>query len=156
ARIVNSLFAQNAASRATGAADILQESPGLLQVLHTTIAQPGSIPCAAIVNLTGTLGITDSIIVSDSIDINGVAGIAREDYNLFFANGCDRLGAINIGGNSVVSNPLFLNPAADNYHLGPLSPAIDRGINAGIPFDFDGDARPLGAGFDIGYDEALW
>jgi hypothetical protein len=45
-----------------------------------------------------------------------------------------------------------------NYHLQPVSPAIDAGTSnkAGISAptdDFDGDSRPLQAGFEIGADE---
>ena len=44
----------------------------------------------------------------------------------------------------------------DNYHLSMGSAAIDKATDLGVPIDFDGDARPFGAGFDIGYDEAIW
>lgn len=39
------------------------------------------------------------------------------------------------------------------YHLGPDSPCIDAGMDAGIYDDIDGQARPWGAGFDMGADE---
>jgi hypothetical protein len=39
------------------------------------------------------------------------------------------------------------------YHLRGGSAAIDAGMNAGIGHDIDGDARPVGSGFDIGADE---
>ena len=42
-----------------------------------------------------------------------------------------------------------------DYHLRDGSPAIDAGLSTGAPTtDFDGDARPLGGGVDIGLDEA--
>ncbi len=44
-------------------------------------------------------------------------------------------------------------PAGDDYHLGVGSAAVDAGTNVGIPTDFDGEPRPQGVGFDIGYDE---
>jgi hypothetical protein len=47
----------------------------------------------------------------------------------------------------------FVNPAASDYHLRFSSAAIDAGLDAGVYFDFDGDPRPLGNGFDIGFDE---
>ena len=42
---------------------------------------------------------------------------------------------------------------ADGYHLGKGSAAIDRGVDAGVTDDIDGEDRPLGAGFDLGADE---
>jgi hypothetical protein len=61
---------------------------------------------------------------------------------------------IDEGGNSI--NVLFtpLDPAAGNYHITAVSPAVDQGAATGAPAtDYDGEARPSGAGFDIGADE---
>ena len=77
----------------------------------------------------------------------------REDYNLFAGNGFDLVGAITSPGHSFDGNPAFVDPAVDNYHLSFTSATIDAGTNAGVTADFDGDPRPLGAGFDIGFDE---
>jgi predicted outer membrane repeat protein len=154
-RIVNSLFAHNFAhSNVSGAAAELQlENPGALQILHTTIAGAAQNTNPAIVVLNGTVSITDSNIVSHSVGIIQAGGSVREDYNLFFGNTNDSVGAISTGGHSVSNDPAFVNPAGDNYHLALNSPAIDAGVDAGVTADFDGDPRPLGAGFDIGFDE---
>jgi hypothetical protein len=46
---------------------------------------------------------------------------------------------------------LFLNPAGNNYHLKPDSPAVDSGASlVDVPDDLEGNPRPLGGGFDIG------
>jgi len=56
----------------------------------------------------------------------------------------------------VFSNPLFVDPAAGDYHLQIGSPMIDRGTSAGAPStDYDGQARPTGEGVDIGADEVV-
>ena len=47
-----------------------------------------------------------------------------------------------------------MNPSAGDYHLGSGSAALDAGVDAGMTTDFDGDPRPIGTGFDIGFDEA--
>lgn len=61
----------------------------------------------------------------------------------------------NASGN-LEAEPLFVNPAMDNFHLRPNSPAINAGtaVNA-PPSDVDAEARPAGAALDIGYDEVL-
>ncbi len=58
------------------------------------------------------------------------------------------------GDDYVEGDPRFINPAAANFHLPGYSPAVDRGSPSGAPArDFDGQARPCGAGYDIGADE---
>lgn len=52
---------------------------------------------------------------------------------------------------TLVADPLFVNPAAGNFHLQPGSPAINSGQNAGAPAtDIDGVPRPQGGYVDIG------
>jgi hypothetical protein len=48
-------------------------------------------------------------------------------------------------------DPLFVNPAARDFHLQAGSPAIDKGIPvSGLLQDPDGVSRPQGAGWDVG------
>jgi hypothetical protein len=71
-------------------------------------------------------------------------------------------GTIGLLGN-IGTNPTFVNPAANNYHLAKGSPAIDHGSNADIidSTDWDGDPRNLDgdadgtAITDMGYDEVV-
>ncbi len=53
----------------------------------------------------------------------------------------------------VRGNPAFVAPDNGDYHIGDASAAINRGVNAGVTDDIDGQARPAGAGYDIGADE---
>jgi hypothetical protein len=46
-----------------------------------------------------------------------------------------------------------VNAAAHDYHLSAGSPAVDA-ADFGPDHDFEGEARPNGARFDIGADEA--
>lgn len=61
--------------------------------------------------------------------------------------------ATNQDGNSFVSEPaaLFVNAAANDYHLSASSPAIDAGSSLGAPnVDLEGNGRPFGSAYDIG------
>ena len=48
-------------------------------------------------------------------------------------------------------DPLFINPALNDFHLQNQSPAIDAGLETeNVPNDYEGNPRPIGKGFDIG------
>jgi hypothetical protein len=76
------------------------------------------------------------------------------------AKGVDVRNLLTIGGrpseashasNLAVPETAFLNAAADDYHLAPRSNAIDAGVPiAGVTRDREGNARPAGAGVDVG------
>ena len=55
------------------------------------------------------------------------------------------------GEGNIDANPAFAG--AVTFHLGPGSPCIDSGTDAGVNTDMDGQRRPWGAGFDMGADE---
>lgn len=59
------------------------------------------------------------------------------------------------GANSLVGNPLFLDPLHGDYHLSAASPALNVGTEAGVTNDFDGDPRPHAGGYDVGFDEVI-
>ena len=66
---------------------------------------------------------------------------------------CDQLPATTIcgPGNVLASDALFVNPAQQDFHLQPCSPAIDKGLSAVAgALDFDGNTRVLGSAVDIG------
>jgi len=69
------------------------------------------------------------------------------------------------GTGNINVDPLFLDPASGDFHLGPGSPCIDAGTNGapGLPpYDFEGDPRIRDGNrdgdpvVDMGVDEAYW
>jgi hypothetical protein len=111
-----------------------------------------------------TTGPADYVTFSNNIAFDNTSiGFDQEgDYgthnvwinNLSFQNGINwRLGT---GTHSadVTADPQFVNyirSGGGDYHLKSTSPAIDKGTATYAPStDFDGTARPKGAGFDIG------
>ncbi len=55
--------------------------------------------------------------------------------------------------NDYTGDPAFAAPLTANYHIAGISAAIDRGINAQVEDDMDGQPRPNGAAPDLGADE---
>jgi hypothetical protein len=72
------------------------------------------------------------------------------DNNLLFGGN----GSYELGTNSSINNPNYINPSINinaDFHISSTSPAIDNGSSVLAPSsDFNGNARPIGNGFDIG------
>jgi len=87
-----------------------------------------------------------------AVDANVPAGNVTTDHNLIDGYRGDE-GEI-YGSDYVEGDPMFVNAAGADFHLQENSPAIDQGSPADAPGDdFEGHARPYGAGYDIGADE---
>jgi hypothetical protein len=57
---------------------------------------------------------------------------------------------------ATMSDAKFVNPAAGDFHLQSISPAVNQGVTlADVPDDMDGQARPGGTAYDIGADERV-
>ena len=152
-RLVNVLFARNVATSSLGSGLYLNR-PDSFQIVHTTFAGSAVGSGSAIYISTGTVGITNTIITNYAIGISNTSGTVAQNYNLFFANGADTQGAVTSGNNNLAGDPAFANPSANDFHLTAPSLAVDHGIDAGINTDFEGQPRPQGSGFDIGFDES--
>jgi predicted outer membrane repeat protein len=151
-RIVNTILLNNTA--ASDGTAIAIDVPGenafqQNELAHLTIAGSTFITMPAVAVFSGTVGITDTIIASHTIAVSNTGGIVREDYNLFFDTVTNTVG-VTSGGHSLGGDPKFVDPLNGDYHLQFGSAGIDRGVDAGVYVDLDGNPRPVGAGFDIG------
>lgn len=105
-----------------------------------------------------TIALTDTIVSGASIGISATLGsTATLEATLWHDLGTDTGGAGRVfsGTSNYWGDPAFVNAGSGDYHIGSASAALDRGIDAGVDIDIDGDRRPSGAGFDLGADERV-
>lgn len=76
-------------------------------------------------------------------------GSVQGSHNILYATG-EVISQDDFPDDLVNLDPLFLDPAADDFHIQTDSPAIDSGMNAGVTTDLEGRPRPQGGGYDIG------
>ena len=128
------------------------DTGALVDVVHNTIVKPISPTVGSAVYVTGTVNITNNIILADQgVGLWHIGGTVVEDYNLFAQNATNISGTVSSGGASAsTTTPRFVDYANDDYHLESDSPAVDNGVDAGIYVDRDDLPRPYGSGFDMG------
>ena len=87
----------------------------------------------------------NNIIARNQTNTNGIVG---------YSNNCTFSGSI-IATNVLAIRFVSADIAPYNYHLASGSSAIDAAMSSTLDHDYDGDARPKGAGRDVGADEAF-
>ncbi len=165
----NNLIAHNRVDSVEGGAEgsgiLVYNGPDLC-LLHTTIAcntggDASGIVIAHSPDFTYTVFLSNTILVSHTVGIIVWDGNAATlEATLWgageWANETDWAGAGDIvtGTINVWGSPDFIDPGTGDYHVGPASAAVDRGVDAGVVDDMDGEPRPRGSGHDIGADES--
>jgi hypothetical protein len=156
ATLVNNVIAANVTA-GRGAGIYLEDSSP--HSFHSTFADNRGGDGSAV--LVGTYSAHSSPVFTNTIFAGHTVGITVTQGNtvtmtstLWYGNTSDW------GGNGAIQHsqdhtgsPAFVNAASGDYHLGAASAAIDRGIDAGVTTDIDGDERPVGSAPDLGADE---
>ena len=125
--------------------------PVTATLLHNTLVGSGTGYGVYVETGYVTLFLTNTIVASHTWGITNTvpaSSTVLADHTLFWANTADGLRGVN----PVDGNPAF---AVDGYHLSLGSAAYNRGIDAGVIIDIDGDPRPDSCSPDIGADELI-
>jgi len=153
----NNVVADNQASAGGSGLYIRASAPRLW---HTTIAcNSGGDGTGIYATDDGTLFssvvLTNTILVSHTVGLHVTSGsMAVLQNTLWNGNTTDWNGAGTIGHiHDYSGDPAFVDVSMQDYHIGPASAAIDKGVNAGVTTDIDGNPRPVGDGHDLGADE---
>jgi hypothetical protein len=151
----NNLIVRNGnASSAFGGLAITQSGAGLRRLEFNTIAG-NSGAAGATTGLECSL-VTSPITFSNNIVFgNQVGGTGAQVRGANCAWTYSDIGPETVPGTGNLSgDPMFVNPALNDFHLAPGSAARDRADPAAtLEVDFDGDPRPAGPARDIGADE---
>ncbi|MEN8264936.1 MAG: right-handed parallel beta-helix repeat-containing protein [Nitrospirota bacterium] len=145
---------------------------GYVEIYNNTLFNNGSAayPSFYTVTSSGTIFKNNIVHSTDSLCFSGGAygdGTTESDYNLFYkADGGnawkwsyktfsfdqfnDYKSFSGQDQNSLAADPLFIDQLSDDFHLQPISPAIDAGIDVGLSSDFDGNLIPCLSTNDIG------
>ncbi len=145
----NNTYAYNLVTSSLATADFLVTrgaSNGLGPVLHTHLDNNT-------VYLTGSssqgfvcyAGCGPDILTMRNNVIQAVSKVGYADAPFDENNDVFYGGALQFtkGSTSVVADPLFVNPSAQDFHLQAQSPAIDRGANETYTQDLDGNPVPV-------------
>ena len=116
-------------------------------LLHNTLVGSGA--GYGVYGYFAAVYVTDTIVVSHTWGITNTtpaSSTVLADHTLFWANAHDGIRGVS----PVDGDPAF---AADGYHILTGSAAYNRGVDAGVITDIDGDPRPDSCFPDIGADE---
>jgi predicted outer membrane repeat protein len=135
-----------------------------IKLNHVTIAA-NHVSSSVVRNNSGHFSMSASI-VQDDVDVSSEINSTSHSFECVIAH---ETGSFSAGGTVTVNDPQFINPAANDFHLKPTSPAIDYCYDAepltvelGYDIDFenrnydDPNVTDLHGQYDIGADEYRW
>jgi parallel beta-helix repeat protein len=141
-----------------GTAAIYLHQSGNSHIVHTTIAR-NDVNSAGVYLSEGAYWLTNTILVSHTVGIRvqpgATATLAATLWGTAtWANDTDwtNNGTLITGTLNWWESPDFANPDGWDYHIGASSGALDRGVNAGVSTDIDGEPRFCSPP-DLGADE---
>jgi hypothetical protein len=126
---------------------------------HLTLARNTSPQGIGLSVYGSDVTLNNTILVSHTLGIDVSGGSTVLEATLWgagpWANGTDWQddGSLVTGTINLWGDPAFVDPGAGDYHLGLGSAAINRGVDAGVTDDIDGEPRPDWCAYDIGADE---
>jgi predicted outer membrane repeat protein len=160
--IVNSLFARNVVTFTDGGAALRLLSTTSVTVTHNTFVGTNAAGRAA-VHMQSTPG---DFFFFANIFSHFAQGLKQfgtpptstvtTAHTVFFSVTVPYIGPISHGVSDITGTVLYRNAADDDYHLLPGSVAIDYAPSYGLDTDFDGQIRPIGVNFDVGFDEVAY
>ena len=150
--LTNTLIANNQAATLPS---IAIRDNSAVTLCHTTVVSNSSAgdEIGIYVSENSNVDLTNTIITSQTVGIaNTGSGAVKAHGILWFDVVTSTSGTVTVT-QEYTGNPLFVDPASADYHLRSGSAAIDRGLDAGVTTDIDGDPRPSGSAPDLGVDE---
>lgn len=156
AEVVNNIIAGNEATQGAGIwLNGTAGYPADVALKHNTLVGSAAATEGVWVGDHVSAALTNNIVSGFAMGISNTSPadatvIARN--TLFYGNGSD-YGTGVTSSAEVKGNPAFVNAGAVDYHIARPSAGLDRGRDAGVSEDIDGQHRPVGAAPDIGADE---
>jgi hypothetical protein len=155
--LTNNVIADNQAKTRGSGVYVYSSSADLT---HNTLARNTGGDGTGVYVVEGGGGNYSRVTMTNTILVSHTVGISVTDDNTVTVNGVlwydtpitlsQSAIATVTAQNQYEGDPRF---AADGYHLTPSSAAVDRGVEAGVTTDIDGQSRPQGLALDIGADE---
>ncbi|MBN1815702.1 MAG: right-handed parallel beta-helix repeat-containing protein [Anaerolineae bacterium] len=159
---VNNVFADNQILSSGGSGSGLYFEGATAYLMHDTIAgNHGGDGSAVIVAYSSSwdppsVAFTNTVLVDHNVGISAIGNSTVTVNSILWYNtpitvSTDVMATVVLE-NQYTGDPAF---AADGYHIRAGSAAIDRGVDAGVTTDIDGEARPAPVGTrpDLGADE---